>query len=574
MKHSNLSRALSLVLALVMVFAMLPAAVFASDSVVCTQITSAGELTTGKYVLVVGTGHAPTVLDGSWVLTETVTAENGTITTPAANLVWDITVEGDTVKLTDSNGTTIAPKGGNSNGIKAADYAWTVTCENGLFRFWGQGEDTVVFASNANEDPNYGGFHRFRGYKTTTVSNNPDTYPCDFALYRLPDGAAVDPEPSEPVAPSEPAPSEPAGETAAYMTEAPANGDTVLIYNAANTAVLGSAYDGKRQAGVTAAAENGVIALTDEMAQLLVTVEDGIYTFTLDGQYLTSADTGNGLSFSEELTDCGKWTLEVQENGSYIIMNVGANYNGNYNQAMEYYKGFTTYGVKTTDIYMMDFYLVKAAEAPKQSGIVTELDEGDTVVIFHPATLMALSTEYAGYYNAGTPVALANGVLTGFSAADIWTVGVNDDGTYTFATAEGKKLSMGASFSSMPLDDVNTAWTLETAKTENCFYIMNTARGNYIEWYADKNNWSSYYNNSNEALFAQMFYLVGDDIAEPETVLPGEGEQVVIYNLAAQGVLAAGNDTQSIENAPATVENGIATPANGGVVFTVSRNGE
>ena len=573
MKHSNFSRILSFMLALVMVFSMFPATASASGSAVFSQITSAGELTTGKYVMVVATGHAPTVLDGTWVQTETIAAENGTVTAPA-HMVWDITVDGSSVKLTDSNGVTIAPKGGNNNGIKSGDYAWAWSFQEATktFTFAGTGSDTVTLASNANEDPNYGGFHRFRGYKNTTIAGNPDTYPCNFTLYKLTGDLPADP--SEP-APSEPVPSEPAGEPAVRMTEAPADGDTVIIYNAANTAVLGSANDGKRQAGVTAAAENDAIALTEEMAQLLVAIDEaGNYIFTLDGQYLTSGETGNSLSFQAELTDCGKWQLQLQENGSYILMNVGANYNGNYNQAMEYYKGFTTYGVKTTDIYMMDFYLVKAAESGKQSGIVTELHEGDNIVIFNPANSMALSTEYTGYYNMGTPVVLADGVLTGFTAADIWTVGVNADGSYTFATSEGKKLSMGTGFSSMPLDDVNTAWVLENAKTENCFYIMNAARGNYIEWYADKNNWSSYYNNSNEALFAQMFYLVGDDAAEPDTGLPGEGEQVLIFNQSSQGVLGAENDTQSIENVTGYVEGDTFVADNGAVIFTVSRNSD
>ena len=379
----------------------------------------------------------------------------------------------------------------------------------------------------------------------------------------------TEPDPTDPVDPEPSEPTEPEAETAIYMAEAPADGDTIVIYNAANTAVLGSAASGKKLAGITAAAENDAIALADGMARLLVTVENEQYIFSLDGKYLTSAPTGNGLSFAEELTDCGKWTLEQQADGKFILMNVGANYNGNYNQALEYYSGFTTYGVKTTDIYKMDFYLVEAA---KHSGIVTELHEGDTIVIFNPANSKALSTEYTGFYNLGTDVALNDGVLTGYTAADIWTVGVNADGSYTFATAEGKKLSMGASYSSMPLDDVNTAWTLETAATEGCFYIKNAARGSYVEWYADKNNWSSYYKISNEALFAQQFYLVveGD---EPESTLPTVGEQVVIYNLAAQGVLAAENDTQSISNALTVVTDGVAAPANGGVVFTVSQNG-
>ncbi|MDY2807321.1 MAG: S-layer homology domain-containing protein [Oscillospiraceae bacterium] len=196
-------------------------------------------------------------------------------------------------------------------------------------------------------------------------------------------------------------------------------------------------------------------------------------------------------------------------------------------------------------------------------------------MVFNPANMKALSTEYSGFYNKGTDVTLADGKLSGYTKADIWTVGVNEDGTYTFSTSEGKKLSMGASYGSTPLDDVNTAWNVTAAATENCFYIRNAVRGNYLEWYADKNNWSSYGKIGDEALFAQQFYLVVDDGSDqPSGDLPKPGDKFVIYNQNAQAVLAAENDTQSIEKAAAVIENGKAVPANGAVVFTVEQNGE
>ena len=172
MKYSNFSRALAFVLVLVMVLSMAPATVFASDSAVYSQITAADELTTGKYVMVVSSGYAPTVFDNGWVLTEAVSPVDGAITAPAANLVWDITVSGDTVTLTDSNGVTIAPKGGNNNGIKSAAYDWKVEFVDGTFRFLGQGEDTVYLASNTSSQYE----NKFRGYKTATVDKYPDGY--------------------------------------------------------------------------------------------------------------------------------------------------------------------------------------------------------------------------------------------------------------------------------------------------------------------------------------------------------------------------------------------------------------
>ena len=236
------------------------------------------------------------------------------------------------------------------------------------------------------------------------------------------------------------------------------------------------------------------------------------------------------------------------------------------------------------DVTTLQLRNTKAEEVAKarQSGIVTSLSDGDTVVIFNPANNKALSSEYkGGFYNQGTDVTPADGKLTGYTAADIWTVGVNADGTYTFSTADGKKLSMGAKFTSTPLDDVNTAWKVTPAKTADCFYIQNAARGNYIEWYADKSNWSSFGNiGSNEALFAQQFYLVVDDGSDTPDPggLPAEGAQVVLYNQNAKAALAAqdsNTDSPSItKSGAAEITDGKFTKGNGAAVFTVEKNGE
>ena len=224
----------------------------------------------------------------------------------------------------------------------------------------------------------------------------------------------------------------------------------------------------------------------------------------------------------------------------------------------------------------------KASEITKarENGIVTILSDGDTVVIFNPANGKALSSEYSGFYNKGTDVKLANGKLTGYTKADIWTVGINADGTYTFSTADGKKLAMNAENSSMPLDGTNPNWQITAAKTADCFYIQNTARKNYIEWYAEKGNWSSYYKNSDEALFAQQFYLVVDDTADtPDTGdLPTAGSKVVIYSAAANAALAAQDDNAEspsiTKSGAAEVTDSKLTKGNGAAVFTVEQNGE
>ena len=239
----------------------------------------------------------------------------------------------------------------------------------------------------------------------------------------------------------------------------------------------------------------------------------------------------------------------------------------------------TTFTVKATKDGMDDSDEVKFAYTVKAEEPVQSLfKDGEQIVIYNPANMKALSTEYSGFYNKGTDVTLTNGTLTGYTEADVWTVGVNADGSYTFSTKDGKKLSMGEKFTQ------HTAGRREhrmegfrgCERPKAAIYIQNAARGNYLEWYAEKNNWSSYSRIGDEALFAQQFYLVVDDGGsdEPSGDLPKPGDKFVIYNQNAQAVLAAENDSKSIEKAAATVADGKATPANGAVVFTVEQNGE
>ena len=348
------------------------------------------------------------------------------------------------------------------------------------------------------------------------------------------------------------------------------DGEQIVIYNPANMKALSTEYSGFYNKGTDVTLTNGTLTGYTEADVWTVGVNaDGSYTFsTKDGKKLSM-----GASYgSTPLDDVNTaWKVSpAATTGCYYIQNA---VRGNY---LEWYadkSNWSSYGSIGSNeaLFAQAFYRVR------KSGIVTSLSEGDTVVVFNPANMKALSTEYSGFYNKGTDVTLADGKLSGYTKADIWTVGVNADGTYTFSTSEGKKLSMGASYGSTPLDDVNTAWNVTAAKTENCFYIQNAARGNYLEWYADKSNWSSYGSiGSNEALFAQQFYLVVDDGGsdEPSGDLPQPGDKFVIYNQNAQAVLAAENDSKSIDKADTEVKDGKATPANGAVVFTVEKNGE
>ena len=360
----------------------------------------------------------------------------------------------------------------------------------------------------------------------------------------------------------------------AYTVKAEAplfqNGDKVVIYNPANMKALSTEYSSFYNKGTDVTLTNGKLTgYTDADVWTVGVNADGTYTFsTADGKKLSMGASYSSMPLDDINT---AWKISAAATtGCYYIQNA---VRGNY---IEWYADKSNWS-SYKNIGSNELLFAQAFYKIRESGIVTSLSDGDTVVVFNPANMKALSTEYSSFYNKGTDVTLADGKLSGYTKADIWTVGVNADGTYTFSTADGQKLSMDTSYSSMPLDKANTAWEISAAKTANCFYIKNANRGNYIEWYADKGNWSSYYNNSDEALFAQQFYLVVDDGSDtPDTgTLPKAGDKVVIYSAAAQAALAAENDSQSIEKSSTTViESGKLTMGNGAAIFTVEENGE
>ena len=349
------------------------------------------------------------------------------------------------------------------------------------------------------------------------------------------------------------------------------NGDQVVIYNPANLKALSSEYTGFYNKGTDVTLTGGKLSGFTEADIWTVGVnDDGSYTFsTADGKKLSMDEKYSSTPLDKAHT---AWTLEqAATEGCYYIKNVGRSSYLEWYAEKNNWSAFGTIGSNEA-LFAQAFFKIQ------KSGIVTSVSDGDQVVVFNPANGKALSTEYTGFYNKGTDVTLANGKLSGYTKADIWTVGVNADGSYTFSTADGKKLSMDEKYSSTPLDKAHTGWSILPAATENCVYIQNVGRSSYLEWYAEKNNWSAFGTiGSNEALFAQQLYLVGDETDQPAGSLPQEGAQVVLFNQNAQGVLAGQNDntdSPAVNNVSAQVANGKAIPGNGGAVFTVERSGE
>lgn len=581
-------RLLAIFLVALMLVSMLPATAAAADEGVYKKISSMDELTTGKYVMILDTGYAPGSLDGTWVTAVQPSVTDGSVTDPTTG-VWTLTVSGSSVKLTDANGVSIAPKGGNENGIKSGEYEWEVSFANGKFSFYGTGTDTVTFASNKSFE------NKFRAYKNTTINAG---YPYEFTLYKL-EGGSTEPEPgtvsiAEALAGEKDAEftvkgvvtlldgknvyiQDSTGAICLYFNSTPSGislGDTVIGTGNKDTykgllELKNATFQKSSGMKLNAAAKTiGELTTADICTYVKISGVEVTEVYDNGGSYsapniTVKDDSGNTIQIYKAVVgkDGDAWKVKVGDR-----LNVTAAV-GVYNN--------TTLKLRTTLESEIEV-LGAAPEGP--------IKAGDKVVIYNPANSKALSVNAVGtYYRAGVDMTLNSaGGFDSVKSDVIWDVAVNSDGTYTFSNG-GQKLSVNASNNSLPLDEVNANWTVSPAATEGCYYIINAGKTDlYIEWYSQYSEFSTYqYKSNNESIYAMQFIKV-DGPTEPggggeSGGLPAEGAQVMLYNISAKGVLAGqigAADSPSIANALATVTENGATAENGGVVFTVEKNGD
>ena len=552
MKTPVRTRLLSALLSLVMLVSLLPVSVFAAEPASGTweKVTEAQEDWSGQYLIVYEKGSL--IMDGSLSALDKegnkvdVTITDGKIVGDYAKYAFTIAPMTGGWSIQSASGKYISGKSGNNKIITGSTPELnTITFADGNVKI-ASNNTTLQYNAAATNGT------RFRYYKSENQQ--------PVALYKL-----------------STAPARQSGIVTDLTTLQ--NGDKVVVFNPANKKALSSVYNGFYNTGVDVELTDGKLTgYTDAELWTVNRTESGAYTFsTAEGKKLSMDTSYSSTPLDKANVD---WELSAAATADcFYIKNVGR---GSYLEWFAEKNNWSSYGTigSNEPLFAQQLYLV-VAESPEPGqpeDPTAPLKNGDQVVIYNPANLKALSSEYTGFYNKGTDVTLTGGKLAGFTEADIWTVGVNDDGSYTFSTADGKKLSMDEKYSSTPLDKTHTGWSILPAATENCVYIQNVGRSSYLEWYAEKNNWSAFGTiGSNEALFAQQLYLVGDEMDQPAGSLPQEGAQVVLFNQNAQGVLAQQNDntdSPAINSVSAQITDGKAIPENGGVVFTVERSGE
>ena len=318
---------------------------------------------------------------------------------------------------------------------------------------------------------------------------------------------------------------------------------------------------------------------------------DTVEIFTLGGEagaWTLTASDGKQLytNAAKALNNTGKgtgtWTIAIDDSGLATVASTDSACGRIlYNVKSPRFLNYTS----ATNVSMLlpSIYRLEVSPA-RQSGIVTDLTtlrDGDKVVVFNPVNGKTLSTEYTGHYNKGTDVTLADGKLEGFTDADKWTLGINDDGTYTFATADGKKLAMGTDFTSTPLDEVNRNWKITAVDGKDAtFYIDNTGRTDKyrLQWFTSKGNWSAYTGTGDA--FEQQIYLVvesGSETPDPEpgpTALIKDGKYVIYNPGSGKAMSADATGTYYRAGKDVTVTNGKVTDPAEDLIWTVtSENG-
>ena len=145
--------------------------------------------------------------------------------------------------------------------------------------------------------------------------------------------------------------------------------------------------------------------------------------------------------------------------------------------------------------------------------LVTELKDGDRVLIGAATYGKLLSATKTGFYNVG--VDYSENDFANVTDAEIFVVTVNEDGSYTFTSLTGDVIALADSYSSLNVDGAHKSWTLK-ANGDGTFLVYNTGRKTYLEWYASKNNWSTY-TAGNTAEYYLSFYVQKTESDEEHT---------------------------------------------------------
>ena len=337
-------------------------------------------------------------------------------------------------------------------------------------------------------------------------------------------------------------------------------GDQVVIWSVSGNVALSTIANGKKLEGVSASISDGELTVTDDSTAVLTVRIIDRQNFRLqssDGRYLTVPSNGSGLIFSDTADDNSLWyTGSVDSTNKILIVhNTNATYNGNNNQALQFYKDlFTLYTYNpfgsSANSFKFQFYIhaVPDAHVHDWTGTVTTeptctakgvktytcsgceqsytedipmiphldedgdglcdacegrifsqaetLNDGDSLILVTGAFGVAMTGTASGNYMAAVEINAQEGVTVPVAADNIWTVKTADEGFY-LVDHEGKYLYVNES-NKLALGDEessNILWTIGESVEglePTGTYLYNSGAERYLEYGKNYNNYQTY----------------------------------------------------------------------------------
>ena len=497
MKKINKLLCVVLCLAMVMSLAMVVSAAETDNA-----LTSADELVSGEYYIVCSNGVEMGTVDGTWIT--------------VGESVWTVTVTENGVTLCDANGTYIAPKGGNSNGLSTKEYEWAVSCTDGMFTFAGTGEDTVYLAFNSSE-----AYYKFRGYKTSTCADA-ETYPSQF--YLIPANSGEE----EVVLPAGPVACEiPGTLTYTFETDEAASAGVIFQWTATANGELGVARMGETfmtnvmiNGTYGEIGDNGYIVNSGDVVEITV-YGYGAGTISVPVEFVTGSEEGGatGTEANPEVIDANVEITKTLESGEYFFQFTAAadgeiiiNTAGDGTHNMEAYVNgdatkiysnwdndgaFVKLNVAAGDVVTLKVYFdwpgagtitfTVVAEAGEVIPTVPTVEDGRYVIAWGNLTFAAIEEDKPyGYAPAGDVNNLVD--------TDYVTITNVGDGQFTIQDSYGRYLYMKGTYNSFNLSDElpteGYLWVLEEAA--GGFYIKNVDKEKYIAYSEQYTTWGCY----------------------------------------------------------------------------------
>ena len=154
--------------------------------------------------------------------------------------------------------------------------------------------------------------------------------------------------------------------------------------------------------------------VTDDMALLDVTDEQGTFLFSHDGKYLTAGETEDALYFADRRTDRAEWKVEPLGDGTFVLKNAAAVTDGA-PLAVCHIGGFTAYPYQEgASSFPMQFWF--ADDAGNLAPLDQPPQDGDRVALYYPARTVYLTPNAPDEAKVGDYAEYEKGIVLAVTA--------------------------------------------------------------------------------------------------------------------------------------------------------------